>query len=155
MANTIPEGYTLDGYNKKTGRPEFEVSGNVQTVISDILGISPHAKLWSLAMEWEGAFDGTMTDLAECSGIGRTSLYKIIPSFVGNEWIIPSRMDKKVQYYKFNMRNPFVNKMVRLLKDFLNYSVEVEMAMQEAMDKGMPKLLALEKKAKAKKKKKK
>lgn len=131
----IPKGWTHDGYNKKTGRPEFSVSHKSSDRISEFLGESPTAKLWSLLWELGYNIDGTLSDLANCAGISRTSLYKILPSFIDNEWIIPSRFVRGVQYYKSNSNHYIVKDMISLLNKFVMDDFEIEVVAEQTRDK--------------------
>ena len=130
---TFEKGYTHDGTNKKTGRPEFLNEGK-DSVISDLIGNSPQAKLWSLAWEWRD-MDGTISDFAQCAGMSRTSLYTVWQKFLDNEWIIPSRYEKGVQYYKFNKNHFLVKDITQLLEKHLFAHLEILAAKELAMDK--------------------
>lgn len=144
----IPKGYTHDGNDKKTGRPEFLVTGQ-QDMISELLGDSPTAKLWSLLWTWQDGLDGTLSDLANCSGISRTSLYKILPTFLKYDFIIPSRYEKGVQFYKMNNKHYIVKEMMHLLDNHVDSSFQLGIAEDEVKDK-----LWIKNKKKTKKRKK-
>ncbi len=129
------KGWTHDGYNKKTGRPEFVGDEKSDDVISLILGESPTAKLWAELWVWGPDIDGTLSDLANCANISRTSLYKILPTFLKHEWIIPSRYVKGLQYYKLNSKHFIVRDMINLLNNHVQSNVEMELAADKIKEK--------------------
>ena len=130
----MEKGLTHDGWDKKTNRPEFLSEGK-HTIIEDILGESPTAKIWGLLWEWQTWAEGTKSDIAQCAGISRTSLYKVLPWFLENEIIIPSKYEKGVQYYKFNKNHYLADQMLTLLHLFIYDNIEKTMVMEEVKNK--------------------
>lgn len=131
----IKKGLKQDGYDKKTGRPEFEVlaKGNCDITL-DLLGDSPAAKMWS-HITVMGELDWSLSDAAEGAGISRTTLYKIWPMFEDNEFIIPSRVFKGVQLYKFNKTNYIANSMSHLISLFVHNKIQEITVIEDVRDK--------------------
>ena len=131
----VDKGWSHCGYNKKTGRPEFVSDGNSTTVVEEALGNSPTAKIWSLLWEWRHDIEGTLTDIAKCAGISRTSLYKVWDYFERNEIIIPAKYKQGVQYYKLNKNSYIGKQMINLLDLIIEDHVEKTLAMENVKDK--------------------
>jgi len=147
----IKKGLKHTGYNKKTGRPEFLVTGEGPDMVSELLGESPTVKLWTLLWEWgSGDIDGTRSDFARCGNISRTSLNNILPTFLEHEWIIPSRCEKGTQYYKLNKHHFVAKALISVIREHVYTNLGISMAEEDAKDE-----MYLEWKKKQKKKKKK
>ena len=148
------EGWTHNGYNKKTGRPEFVGDEHVDSVIDELLGNSPTGRLWSLLWEWKD-IDGTKHDMGNCGNLSKPSLYKVLPTFLKYEWVIPSRKVGGIQYYKLNLQHYLVKQMLKVIDMHIEANVHIISAEEEVKDKLALKYKNKKKKPKVKKTKKK
>ena len=134
------KGLEHDGTNKDTGRPQFLAKSEDDSVITILLGESPTSKLWSFWWESKSFLDisnfhgYSITEMAQGANISRTSLYKIFGHFIDNEWIIPSKYLKGIQYYKLNKNHFIVRELLKLLSLFIIANMQVEAAKEIAMD---------------------
>lgn len=78
------------------------------------LGIkSPMLKVLDFLMDNE-SFDYSKTDIAEGSGLSRTTLFKVWPRLVALEMIEATRTVGQAKMYRLNKQNPIVKKLMEL-----------------------------------------
>lgn len=141
------------GWDKKTGRPQFLVESQGPSVMEEILGESPTARVWGYLFVWKTLAEGTKSGIAKRARISRTSLYKVWPFFIDNEIIIHSKFEKGKQYYKLNEKNYLANKMFETLALFFYAHVEKTVALTLAKDKIAMEFKKIETKRKKRKRK--
>ena len=59
-------------------------------------------------------FDFTMTEIARGSNVSYNSLKKFFGNLIFSEIIVKTRKIGKSDYYKLNLKNPFVNNLIKL-----------------------------------------
>ena len=78
------------------------------------LGIkSPMLKVLDFLMDNE-SFDYSKTDIAEGSGLSRTTLFKVWPRLEELELISATRTVGQAKMYRLNRQNPIVKKLMEL-----------------------------------------
>lgn len=78
------------------------------------LGIkSPMLKVLDFLMDNE-SFDYSKTDIAEGSGLSRTTLFKVWPRLEALELIAATRTVGQAKMYRLNKQNPIVRKLIEL-----------------------------------------
>ena len=78
------------------------------------LGIkSPMLKVLDFLMDNE-SFDYSKTDIAEGSGLSRTTLFKVWPRLEALELITATRTVGQAKMYRLNKQNPIVGKLMEL-----------------------------------------
>ena len=78
------------------------------------LGIkSPMLKVLDFLMDNE-SFDYSKTDIAEGSGLSRTTLFKVWPRLEALELITATRIVGQAKMYRLNKQNPIVKKLMEL-----------------------------------------
>jgi hypothetical protein len=123
-----------DGYNKKTGRPEFCQEDNDPSVIERYFGGAPTMKIWQVLWEWQD-LDLTKSDFSNCGGVSRPSLYKVWDMFIDEDIIIPSRKLKGKQLYKLNKAHKLAMKFIGVINDFVWMDVDKTVALEDLKDK--------------------
>jgi len=79
----------------------------------DFMGDSPMMRVLDYLMT-EKDLDFSITDIAENSGVGRATLYRIWDNLTENEIIIPTRQIGKAKLFKLNTKNKKVQKLIEL-----------------------------------------
>lgn len=64
-------------------------------------------------------FDYSLTDIANNSGVGWATLYRLWPSFIENKIVIPTRVIGKAKLFQLNSQNEAVQQLVKLYKTIL------------------------------------
>ena len=121
-----------DGFDKKTGRPEFCADGD-DSCIDKFLGKSATSRIWQTLWEW-GEVDGTKTDFANSAGVSRPSLYEAWPFFIEQEIIIPSRKIRGKQLYKLNPNHLLAKQMIKTIHDFMGLYMKEMIALEEVKE---------------------
>lgn len=80
------------------------------TIFLEIMGDSPLLKVMDFLIVNDD-FDYSMTDIANGSGVGYSTLKLLWPSFERNTLVINTRMVGKARMYKLDDANPIVKKM--------------------------------------------
>ncbi len=84
-----------------------------QTIFTKAIGNTPRIKVLEFLIEGR-ELDYSLSDIAEGSGIGRTTLFRIWKDLLDLELVKPTRIIGNAKLYKLNLQNPFVRKMVDL-----------------------------------------
>ena len=79
----------------------------------DFMGDSPMVRVLDYLLT-ERDLDFSITDLANNSGIGRSTLYRIWDSLIENNVIIPTRVIGKAKLYKLNKKNKVILKLMEI-----------------------------------------
>lgn len=64
-------------------------------------------------------FDYSLTDIANNSGVGWATLYRLWSSFIENKIVIPTRVIGKAKLFQLNSQNEAVQQLVKLYKTIL------------------------------------
>ncbi|MFH1587548.1 MAG: hypothetical protein ABID38_06860 [Candidatus Diapherotrites archaeon] len=90
----------------------------------DFLGDNPNTRLLEFLITGR-EFDYSLTDLAENSGIGWTTLHRILPRLEKQEIVIKTREIGRAKLYKINMRNEEVKKLIEIYDGLLKKQLEL------------------------------
>ncbi|MEW6295773.1 MAG: hypothetical protein AB1467_05810 [Candidatus Diapherotrites archaeon] len=89
-----------------------------ESVFLDFLGNSPTARVLDFLITGR-EFDYSLTDIAEKSEIGWTTLHRILPSLKKMEILVPTRAVGRARLYKLNQKNENVKKLIELYDSLL------------------------------------
>jgi hypothetical protein len=84
-----------------------------ETIFTRALGNSPKLKVLEFLIEGKD-FDYSISDIAEGSGIGRTTLFRIWEDFIRLKIVIHTREIGNAKLFRLNTKNTFVKKMCEL-----------------------------------------
>lgn len=84
-----------------------------ETLFTKALGKTPKLKVLEFLIEGR-ELDYSISDIAEGSGIGRTTLFRIWGDLISTNVIKPTRVIGNAKLFKLNMKNPFVTELVNL-----------------------------------------
>lgn len=85
----------------------------MKTKLTKFLDNTPKIKVLEFLIEGR-ELDYSISDIAEGSGIGRTTLFRIWSDFIELGIVNNTRNIGNAKLYKLNLANPFVKKMVDL-----------------------------------------
>ena len=88
-----------------------------QSLFIEFLGDTPIIRVLDFLLTEKG-LDFSLTDLAERSGIGRTTLYRIWNHLLKHKVVVPTRVIGKSKLYTLYTKNPTIQKLIEL-DDFL------------------------------------
>jgi hypothetical protein len=101
------------------------------TIFTEALGDSPVIRVLDFLIEGRG-LDYSLSDIAENSNIGWTTLHRIWGKLVGLRIVIPTREIGRAKLFKLNEKNPAVKELIKLYDTLLyqetekHFSKEVE-----------------------------
>lgn len=84
-----------------------------QTIFKMTLGDSPVIRVLEFLIEGRG-LDYSLTDIAENSGVGWTTLHRIWDNLEKTQTVVPTRVIGKAKLFKLNDKNPAVQQLVKL-----------------------------------------
>ena len=84
-----------------------------KTIFTKALGDSPKIKVLEFLIEGR-ELDYSITDIAEGSGISRTTLFRIWEDLIVSKIIMPTRTIGNSKLFRLNMENPAVVQLVKL-----------------------------------------
>lgn len=79
----------------------------------EFMGDSPMIKVLNYLLT-ERELDFSITDMAENSGIGRATLYRIWDNLIKNQVIVHTRDIGKAKLFKLNTDNPKIKKLIEI-----------------------------------------
>jgi len=77
------------------------------------MGDSPTVRVLDFLLT-ERELDFSITDMADNSGIGRATLYRIWDSLITHKIIVHTRKIGKAKLFRLNMENPKIKKLIEL-----------------------------------------
>ncbi len=93
------------------------------TIFKEALGNSPVIKVLDFLIEGRG-LDYSLTDIAENSNIGWTTLHRIWDKLLRLEIVIPTREIGRAKLFKLNEDNKAVKELIRLYDTLLYQETE-------------------------------
>jgi len=84
-----------------------------KSLFQEFMGDSPMMKVLDYLLT-ERELDFSITDMANNSGIGRATLYRLWDSLVKNEIIVPTRVIGKAKLFKLNVNNEKIKKLTEI-----------------------------------------
>mgnify|MGYP001594640091 CR=1 FL=1 len=84
-----------------------------QSLLIAFLGDTPVIRVLDFLLT-ERDLDFSLTDIAEQSGIGRTTLYRILDQLLKKKIVIPTRVIGKAKLYRLHTANPSIQKLIEL-----------------------------------------
>lgn len=94
-----------------------------QTVFRLTLGDSPVIRVLEFLIEGRG-LDYSLTDIAENSQIGWTTLHRIWDNLEKTKVVVPTRVIGKAKLYKLNLDNPAVQQLVKMFDTLIYLQTE-------------------------------
>src|SRR3989339_1910986 len=84
-----------------------------KSLFVEFMGDSPMIKVLDYLLT-ERELDFSITDMAENSGIGRATLYRIWGNLIKNKIIVHTRDIGKAKLFKLNKNNPKIRKLMEM-----------------------------------------
>src|SRR3989344_3264002 len=101
-----------------------------KTLFVKFLGDSPKIKVLDMLITGR-ELDYSISDIAEQSGIGRATFYRMMDELLRNKIIIATRKFGNIQLYKINLENEFVNGLVKLYDHITKFASDREIKRQK------------------------
>ncbi|MBS3097544.1 hypothetical protein J4209_01990 [Candidatus Woesearchaeota archaeon] len=101
-----------------------------KTLFVKFLGDSPKIKVLDMLITGR-ELDYSISDIAEQSGIGRATFYRMMDELLRNKMIIATRRFGNIQLYKINLENEFVNGLVKLYDHITKFASDREIKKQK------------------------
>jgi DNA-binding transcriptional ArsR family regulator len=76
------------------------------------LGDSPKVRILDYLLTVR-ELDFSLSDIAENSGVGRATLYRLLDNMIKEKIIVPTRVIGKAKLFKLNTQNPYVKEIVK------------------------------------------
>jgi len=89
-----------------------------ETIFTKAVGNTPKIKVLEFLIEGR-ELDYSLSDIAEGSGIGRTTLFRIWDDFESLKLVKPTRTIGNAKLFRLNLENPFVKKLVELFDSLI------------------------------------
>ena len=86
------------------------------------VGNTPKIKVLEFLIEGR-ELDYSLSDIAEGSGIGRTTLFRIWDDFENLKLVKPTRNIGNAKLFRLNLENPFIEKLVELFDSLIMSSL--------------------------------
>ena len=93
-----------------------------ETIFTKAVGNTPKIKVLEFLIEGR-ELDYSLSDIAEGSGIGRTTLFRIWADFENLKLVKPTRKIGNAKLFKLNLENPFVKKLIELFDSLIMNSL--------------------------------
>ena len=93
------------------------------TIFREALGDSPVIRVLDFLIEGRG-LDYSLTDIAENSNIGWTTLHRIWDKLLKFNMVTPTREIGRAKLFKLNEENPAVEKLIKLYDTLLYLETE-------------------------------
>jgi hypothetical protein len=84
-----------------------------KSLFIDFMGDSPMIRIMDFLLT-ERELDFSITDLAENSGIGRATLYRLWDNLIENKIIVHTREIGKAKLFKLNIENGKIKKLIEI-----------------------------------------
>ena len=88
-------------------------SKSMETIFTKAVGNTPRIKVLEFLIEGR-ELDYSLSDIAEGSGIGRTTLFRIWNDFEKLNFVKQTRTIGNAKLFKLNLKNDFIKKFVEL-----------------------------------------
>ena len=93
------------------------------TIFREALGDSPVIRVLDFLIEGRG-LDYSLTDIAENSNIGWTTLHRIWDNFLKLEMVKPTREIGRAKLFKLNEDNPAIKELIKVYDTLLYQETE-------------------------------
>jgi DNA-binding transcriptional ArsR family regulator len=90
----------------------------METLFRKALGDTPKIRVLEFLIEGR-ELDYSISDIAEGSEIGRTTLFRIFDDLIKAKIIIPTREIGNAKLYRLNLENPLVRKLVEVFDEII------------------------------------
>jgi len=90
----------------------------METLFRKALGDTPKIRVLEFLIEGR-ELDYSISNIAEGSEIGRTTLFRIFQDLIKAKIIMPTREIGNAKLYKLNLENPFVKKLVGIFDEII------------------------------------
>src|SRR3989339_1127341 len=89
-----------------------------ETIFTKAVGNTAKIKVLEFLIEGR-ELDYSLSDIAEGSGIGRTTLFRIWDDFKNLKLVKPTRTIGNAKLFRLNLENPFVKKLIELFDSLI------------------------------------
>ncbi len=96
----------------------------METLFRKVFGDTPKIRVLEFLIEGR-ELDYSITDIAEGSEIGRTTLFRIWDDLISSKIVIPTRQIGNAKLYKLNVDNIFISKLIEVFDDIIMSKKEV------------------------------
>jgi DNA-binding MarR family transcriptional regulator len=100
-----------------------------ETIMTHLFGDSPDIKFIGLFLIGRD-LDYTMSDIAECGGISRSTAYKLVEKFQKNNFLQSKRKIGRIKLYSLNKENPEIKLLIKMFDQMLKLASEKEIERQ-------------------------
>jgi len=90
----------------------------METLFRQVLGDNPKIRVLEFLIEGR-ELDYSISDIAEGSEIGRTTLFRIFDDLVKSGIVIPTRQIGNAKLFRLNKNSLFVKKMIELFDEII------------------------------------
>jgi len=94
-----------------------------KTIFKETLGGTPVIRVLDFLLEGRG-LDYSMSDIAENSGIGWTTLHRIWDKMLKSGLVVPTREIGRAKLFKLNEENPAVKELIKFYDTLLHQHTE-------------------------------
>lgn len=94
-----------------------------KTIFSEALGNSPAARILDFLITGRG-LDYSLTDIAQNSGVGWTSLHRIWDKLVKLNLVMHTRDIGKAKLFRINSENPAVRRLIKFYDELIKQESE-------------------------------
>ena len=94
-----------------------------KTIFRETLGDSPVIRVLDFLLEGRG-LDYSMSDIAENSNIGWTTLHRIWDKMLKSGLVVPTREIGRAKLFKLNEENPAVKELIKFYDTLLHQHTE-------------------------------
>ena len=97
---------------------------NMETLFRKVFGDNPKIRVLEFLIEGR-ELDYSISDIAEGSEIGRTTLFRIFDDLIKAQIIKPTRTIGNAKLYKLNLENNFVKKIVETFDEIILHKKKI------------------------------
>ena len=101
-----------------------------KTLFIKFLGDSPKIRVLDMLITGR-ELEYSISDIAEQSGIGRATFYRMMDELLKNKIIFAAKKYGNMQLYKLNLENEFIKALVKLYDNVINVASEKEIKKQK------------------------
>ena len=94
-----------------------------KTIFKETLGGTPVIRVLDFLLEGRG-LDYSMSDIAENSNIGWTTLHRIWDKMLKSGFVVPTREIGRAKLFKLNEENPAVKELIKFYDTLLHQHTE-------------------------------
>lgn len=93
------------------------------TIFRETLGDTPVIRVLDFLIEWRG-LDYSLSDIAENSNVGWTTLHRIWGKMLKSNLVVPTREIGRAKLFRLNDENPAVKELIRFYDTLIYHHTE-------------------------------